>query len=139
MGPMTARVQEGPIPRGGVVQGPPVFTPRRDKTSVCGCTVGSSAFKTHRRPKKHSSPEVPRIGHSCYTWIGVDTSRRPLIVLLVWLGSQSAVTERRIHQANLLGEGAEHGQTAGDQRVPPVGFEAQQVHFQLTPNDASLV
>ena len=54
------------MPRGGVEQGPPVFTPRRDKTAVCGCTVGSSAFKTHRRPKKHSSPEVPRIGHSCY-------------------------------------------------------------------------
>ena len=56
------------MPRRGVVQGPPVFTPtpRRDKTSVCGCTVGSSAFKTHRRPKKHSSSEVPRSGHSCY-------------------------------------------------------------------------
>ena len=66
---MTARAQEGPMPRGGVVQGPPVFTPtpRREKTSVCGCTVGSRAFKTHRRPKKHSSPEVPKIGHSYYT------------------------------------------------------------------------
>ena len=59
---------EGPIPRGGVGQGPPVSTPRRDKTSMCGCAVGSSAFKTRRRPKKHSSPEVPRIGHRCYTW-----------------------------------------------------------------------
>jgi len=34
---------------------------------VCGCAVGSSAFKTHRRPKLSSSPEVPRIGHRCYT------------------------------------------------------------------------
>ena len=127
------------MPSGGVVQGPPVFTPRRQKTSVCECTVGSSAFKTHRRPKKHSSPEVPRIGHSCYTLIGVDTSRRPLIVFLVWLVSQSAVTERQIHQANLLGEGAEHGQTAEDQRAPPGGFQAHQAHFQPQPNDASLV
>ena len=29
--------------------------------------MGSSAFKTHRRPKLSSSPEVPRIGHRCYT------------------------------------------------------------------------
>ena len=128
------------MPRGGVEQGPPVFTPRRDKAAVCGSTVGSSALKTHRRPrKKHSSPEVPRIGHSCYTWIGVDTPRRSFVVLLVWLSSQSAVTVRRIHQANLLGEGAEHGQTTGDQRVPPGGFQAHQVHFQITPHGASLV
>ena len=82
---------------------------------------------------------MPRIGHRCYKWIGVDTPRRTIVVSLVWLGSQSAVTVRRIHQADLLGEGAEHGQTAGDQRVPPVGSEAQQVHLQLTLNDASLV
>ena len=25
-----------------------------------------SAFTTHRKPKKHISPEVPRIGNSCY-------------------------------------------------------------------------
>ena len=88
---------EGPIPRGGVGQGPPVFTPRREKASVCGCAVGSSAFKTHRWPKKHSSPEVPRIGHRCYTWIGVDTSGRTVVVSLVWLSSQSAVKVRRIY------------------------------------------
>ena len=106
---------------------------------MCGCTVRSSAFKTHRRPKPNSSPEVPRIGHRCYKWIGVDTSRRTIAVSLVWLGSQSAVTVRRIHQADLLGEGAEHGQTAGDQKVPPVDSEAQQVHLQATRHDASLV
>ena len=101
--------------------------------------MGSSAFKTHRRPKKLSSPEVPRSGHSCYTWIGVDTSRRTF-VLLVWLSSQSAVTVRRIqHQANLLGEEVEYGQTPGDQEIPPGGFQSQQVHFQTTRHDASLV
>ena len=63
-----------------------------------------------------------------------------VVVSLVWLSSQSAVTVRRIHQqVDLLGEGVELGQTAGDQVVPPVGSEAQQVHLQLTLNDASLV
>ena len=73
-------------------------------------------INAHRRPKKHSSPGVPRNRHSCYTWIGVDTPRRSFIALLVWLGSQSAVTERWIkRQSELLEEGAEHGQTAEDQ------------------------
>ena len=80
---MTARVQEGPMPRLGVVQGPPVFTPRRDKTSVCGCTVGSSAFKTHRRPKKLSSPEVPRSGHSCSALYRALRRMAGLVFLLV--------------------------------------------------------
>ena len=65
-GPMTTRVQAGPMPREGAGQGPPVFTPKETTTSVCGCTVSSSAFKTHRRPKKLSSTEVSRSGHSCY-------------------------------------------------------------------------
>ena len=74
---------------------------------------------------------MDRCGH-------VETNN--IVVSLVWLGSQSAVTVRRIHQqVDLLGEGAEPGQTAGDQVVPPVGSEAQQVHLQLTLNDASLV
>ena len=64
---MTARAQEGQCPAGVLCRDHRFFTPRRQKTSVCGCSVGSSAYKTHRRPKKHSSPEVPRIGHSCYT------------------------------------------------------------------------
>ena len=60
-----------------------------------------------------------------------------IVVSLVWLGSQSAVTVRRIHQqVDLLWEGIEPGQTAG---ALPVGSEAQQVHLQLTLNDASLV
>ena len=46
--------------------------------------------------------------------------------------SQSAVKVRRIHQADLLGEGAEYGQSAGDQRVQPAGSEAQQVHLRLS-------
>ena len=58
---------------------------------------------------------MPRNRHSCYAWFGVDTSRRLFIALLVWLGSQPAVTERRKDQSNLLEEGAEHGQTAEDQ------------------------
>ena len=65
-----------------------------------------------------------------------------IVVSLVWLGSQSAVTVRRIHQqVDLLyvGEGVEPGQTAGDQQVPPVDSKAQQVHLQLTLNYASLV
>jgi hypothetical protein len=84
------------MPREGAGQGPPVFTPKETTTSVCGCTVGSSAFKTHRRPKKLSSTEVSRIGHSCYTWIGVDLSRRRVVVSLVWQSSQAAVTVRRL-------------------------------------------
>ena len=108
---------------------------------MCGCTVGSSAFKTHRRPKLSSSPEVPRIGHRCYTWIGVDTSRRSFIVFLVWLVSQSVVSERRItHQPTLLEKGAQHGQTAERQQgVPSDGFQAHLALFQPKTNVDSLV
>ena len=107
---------------------------------MCVCGVSSTAFKARRWPKKHSSPGVPRNRHSCYTWIGVDTSRRSFIVSLVWLGSQSAVTERRIkHQSNLLEEGAEHGQTAEDQQAPSDGFRAHLAHFQPKTNVNSLV
>ena len=63
-----------------------------------------------------------------------------VVVSLVWLSSQSAVTVRRIHQqVDLLGEGVELGQTAGDQQVPPVDSKAQPVHLRITLHDASLV
>ena len=48
---------------------------------MCGCAVGSSAFKTHRRPKLSSSPEVPRIGHRCYNMTAM-TMMMPLAVPL---------------------------------------------------------
>ena len=73
----------------GVEAGTTVFFTQGDKrhrcVCVCVCGVSSTAFKAHRRPKKHSSPGVPRNRHSCYTWISVGTSRRPFIVSLVWL------------------------------------------------------
>ena len=41
--------------------------------------MGSSAFKTHRRPKLSSSPEVPRIGHRCYKGLCVSTAERMIL------------------------------------------------------------
>ena len=100
------------------------FFTQGDKRHRCVCGVGSTASKAHRRPKNHSSPEVPRIVHSCYTWIGVDKPRRSFIVLLVWRVSQSAAAIRRIkHQSTLLEEGAQYGQTAeGLKGAPSDGF-----------------
>ena len=41
--------------------------PKNIAAPTCPGSDTATIRKTHRRPKKHSSPEVPRIGHSCYT------------------------------------------------------------------------
>ena len=63
---MTSRVQKGQYrPRGVGSRDHGVLT-QGDKRHRCVCGVSSTAFKAHRRPKKHSSPGVPRNRHSFY-------------------------------------------------------------------------
>ena len=125
------------MPRGGLGQGPPVFTTKeRTKLRCAGVLCAAVHLRHTVGPKSLAAPKCPGAGTAAIRG-SVWTCQDERSSCSSGYNSQSAVTARRIHQANLLGEEVENGQTSGDQGIPPDGFQAHR--FQLRTIVASHV